>query len=277
MHLARHPIDDRSNPRKARHVHPGAEMLVIDGGPGVQLTAAGEEDCEDNDVFVFAPGVSHLSYCRPGQSFACLVLQSEPGDFADGASGDGGGGLLTRIAETARAHNRLRLRPATKSVVRSCMEQALAEWRSNAPGARCAGRASVMAALVAVVRDPYFNEGDLVADDEADPGDRHVDEVVRWIEQYWMRPVAIAELVALGRLGRSQLLARFRARTGKTVGEALLAARVGAAQGMLREGDGTMLDIALTCGFGSQSHFNHRFKDVTGLSPKAWAAKYASP
>jgi AraC-like DNA-binding protein len=278
MHLSRHPIDDRSNPRKARHVHNGHEMLVIDGGPGVQLTAAGEEDCEDNDVFVFAAGVSHLSYCRTGQSFACLVLQSEPGDFADGASGDGGATLLARIAETTRAHNRLRLRPATKTVVRSCMEQALAEWRSAAPGARCAGRAAVMAALVAVVRDPHFAEGGSATDDDAgDSGDRHVDEVVRWLEQYWMRPVAIAELVALGRLGRSQLLARFRARTGTTIGEALLATRVRAAQDMLREGDGTMLDIALTCGFGSQSHFNHRFKAVTGLSPKAWSAKYASP
>jgi AraC-like DNA-binding protein len=268
MYLERAEIDERSNPRKARHVHRGHELLAITGGPGVQLTAAGEEPCAHQDVFVFPAGVAHMSHAAPGQAYACLVLQCEPGDFADGTTGDGGAGLLGRIAERSRARNRLHLRPATRTVVRSCLERALAEWRSSAPGARCAGRALVMEALVAVVRDPLFS--DAPPPDEVDAGDAHVDAVRRWLEQYWMRPVAIADLVALGRLGRSQLLARFRARTGRSIGEELLAIRVRAAQGLLKEGGGSMLDIALTCGFGSQSHFNHRFKRVTGMSPRAW-------
>jgi AraC-like DNA-binding protein len=40
----------------------------------------------------------------------------------------------------------------------------------------------------------------------------------------------------------------------------------------MREGRLNLLDVALACGFGRQSHFNHRFKDATGLSPRAWLA-----
>jgi AraC-like DNA-binding protein len=272
MYLDRAHIDERSNPRKARHAHRGHELLAVVGGPGLQLTGAGEERCVDGDVFVFPAGVSHMSHAGPGQSFTCLVVQCDPGDFPDGAAGDGGAGLLGRIAEQARDGNHLLLRPATRALVRSFLERALDEWRLGAPGARCAARALVMEALVAVVRDRAFSGPDQPAPGEGDPGEHHLDAVQRWLEQYWMRPVAIADLVALGRLGRSQLLARFRARTGRTIGAELLAIRVRAAQTLLRAGEAGMLDIALTCGFGSQSHFNHRFKAATGMSPKVWAA-----
>jgi len=70
-----------------------------------------------------------------------------------------------------------------------------------------------------------------------------------------------------------QFLARFRSVTGSTVGQMLLRIRLREAQRMMREGRHNLLETALACGFGSQSHFNHRFRRATGLSPRAWMAQ----
>lgn len=264
-------IHERSNPRMARHVHPGHELLVVAEGAGKQLTATGVEPCRTGDVFVFPAHLPHMSYCAPGQSFTCLVLQQAPGDFADASPGDGGGHLLAILAAGARQDNRLPVRPTVSTQVRGWMERAVGEWRSAERGARCAARAWVMQALVALARDPRISAP---PPDRGEAADRHVDAAVNWLARYWMQPVRISDLVALGQLGRSQFLARFRARTGQTPVAALLATRLREAQRLMREDPGRdLLGVALACGFGSQSHFNHRFRAALGSSPRAWLAQ----
>jgi transcriptional regulator GlxA family with amidase domain len=128
-----------------------------------------------------------------------------------------------------------------------------------------------MQALVLLVRDADPGDGRHAT---AEAAERHVELAERWLESHWMSPLRIADLVALGRLGRSQLLARFAARNGRSVGATLLAIRIREAQRLLRAGDASLVEIALACGFGSQSHFCHRFRAATGTSPGAWRERH---
>ncbi|HAT11929.1 MAG TPA: hypothetical protein DCS97_15395 [Planctomycetes bacterium] len=265
MHLLRAQIDERSNPRRNRHRHDGPELLWVEEGEGVQLTQHGEEPCRPGDVFVFPSRVQHLSFAGPGQRFSCLVLQTEPGDLADGRPGDGGADLLERISEQAGGANRLPLRPATRQQVGSLLRRALAEQQSRSPGARCAARCRAMEVLIAIARDP----GRPAVPDGAS-GERHIDEARCYIATSYMTPLRLPELIALGPLGRSRFLELFKARCGRSVSDELLAVRIAAAQRMLDEGAESLLDVALSCGFGSQSHFNHRFRAATGCSPSVW-------
>jgi AraC-like DNA-binding protein len=266
MLLMRAEIDAQANPHRTRHRHVGHELLVMDHGRGSQLTVRGQEPCATGDVFIFPAGQPHMSYAAAGESFACLVLQTDPGDLADGTATDGGARLFAVLAEHATSDNRLRVRPATKTRMRGLLARALEEWQSPRTGSRCAARALVMEALVTLSRDPSLG-----LNDDTDPAaEHHIESARRWIDQYWMQPIRIADLVALGSLERSQFLARFRASTGTTVGAALLATRLREAKHLLAESDASMLDIALGCGFGSQSHFNHRFRNAENCSPRAW-------
>ncbi len=43
--------------------------------------------------------------------------------------------------------------------------------------------------------------------------------------------------------------------------------RIARARELLGMTSSSMLQIALTCGFGNQSHFNRVFKRITGLTP----------
>lgn len=267
MYFLRMRVAGGSNPRRARHSHHGHELLVVEDGRGVQLTRSGQEPCRTGDVFVFPGGMPHQSHTGPDDSFACLVLNAEPGDFSDGRAGDGGHGMFEHVAALAPDGGRLQLRPATVQQVTALLRRGHAEWSAHRFGSACAARALAMEALTLLARDACA-EGRVPASEAA--AAHHVELAQRWLADNWMITVRIADLVALGPLGRSQFLARFRAITGMAVGDALLAIRLREAQRMLRAGRVTMLDVALACGFGSQSHFNHRFRQATGLSPGAW-------
>lgn len=180
--------------------------------------------------------------------------------------------MFDHVAELAPDGGRLQLRPATAQQVTALMRRAHEEWSARRFGSACASRALAMEVLTVLARDACA-EGHEPASTAA--AEHHVELARRWLADNWMMTVRIAELVALGPLGRSQFLARFRASTGMAVGDALLAIRLREAQRMLREERGTMLDVALTCGFGSQSHFNHRFRQATGLSPRDWLRRQA--
>lgn len=262
MHLMTVHTQPSSNSARIRHAHDDIEVMVLHRGSGIQLTATGEEPCLPGEVFVFPVGTRHLSATTADQSFSASVLNVLPSDLPGEA-----GSLLASIARRAEQDNRLPVRPSTGQRVGALLHRSVSEWLSPALGARSAAIALVMESVVALARDTE------AAPPAAAAGDQHVAAAVRWMEDYWMREISIAELVALGALGRSQFLARFRALTGTTVGDMLLRIRLREAQRMMREGRHNLLEISLACGFGSQSHFNHRFKRATGLSPRAWMAR----
>jgi AraC-like DNA-binding protein len=62
----------------------------------------------------------------------------------------------------------------------------------------------------------------------------------------------------------------FRGVTGTTPYRFALARRLHRAALRLRRSDDAIAAIALEAGFNDLSTFNHRFRRVTGLTPRAW-------
>ncbi len=261
MHLLAIHAKPLNNSARVRHVHDDIEIMVLHSGNCIQLTPAGDVACRPGDVYVYPAGTRHLSATGPDESYSASVLNVLPSDLPGEA-----GSLLASIARRAERGNRLSIRPSTGRQVAAILHRSVREWLSPALGARSAAIAMVMESVVALARDTEDGPPPAAA------GEQHIAAAVRWLEDYWMREVSIAELVALGSLGRSQFLARFRSATGASVGQMLLRIRLREAQRMMREGRCNLLEISLACGFGSQSHFNHRFRQATGMSPRAWMA-----
>ena len=59
----------------------------------------------------------------------------------------------------------------------------------------------------------------------------------------------------------------FRKSTGETPHQFVLRHRIERAAAMLRAPDARVLDVAVACGFKTQQHFAHVFRDVCGVSP----------
>ncbi|HLT47073.1 MAG TPA: two-component regulator propeller domain-containing protein [Rubricoccaceae bacterium] len=84
---------------------------------------------------------------------------------------------------------------------------------------------------------------------------------------------ALAEAVALS---RSQLHRRLREEAGTTPSALIRTVRVEAAARLLREGAGTVSEVAYAVGFESLSHFSRCFRAHYGVNPSAYAREGAA-
>ncbi|WP_165779551.1 helix-turn-helix transcriptional regulator [Mesorhizobium sanjuanii] len=82
--------------------------------------------------------------------------------------------------------------------------------------------------------------------------------------------VSMAELAQECGLSAAHFGRAFKRSTGITPHQWQLGRRMNRAQALLSGSSLPIADIALKCGFSSQSHFNVAFKENTGLSPGNW-------
>lgn len=94
--------------------------------------------------------------------------------------------------------------------------------------------------------------------------------VTEFIESHGDQPITLADLARIAGLSRMHFAAQFREATGLRPHEYLLSHRVEKAKIMLQSSSLPVVEVALTVGFSSQSHFTGVFKRFTGLTPVRW-------
>lgn len=103
-----------------------------------------------------------------------------------------------------------------------------------------------------------------------------VTRIVREIEKYPNSRLTVASLARESRLSQYHFLRTFRLVTGVTPHQYVLRARLrGAAERLASEPD-KILDIALDCGFGDVSNFNHAFRAEFGINPRKYRREHSN-
>lgn len=98
---------------------------------------------------------------------------------------------------------------------------------------------------------------------------RLVDEYVgRNLDQ----PLKVTDLARICCLSESHFAHAFRATTGRTPHQYVLARRIEKAKDLLRDPSRTVLDVSLECGFADASHFARAFRQLEGISPRNYRA-----
>jgi AraC family transcriptional regulator len=112
-----------------------------------------------------------------------------------------------------------------------------------------------------------------------------VGELARWrlkraidyVEAQLDKPVSLADVASSAGLTRMHFAAQFRAATGLRPHEYLLRRRIERAQEMLAGTGMSLVDVALSVGFQTQSHFTNVFKRYAGQPPRAWRESRGVP
>ena len=94
--------------------------------------------------------------------------------------------------------------------------------------------------------------------------------VTEYIEAHLTEPIRLQELANLAGMSTYQLARRFKESLGVPPHQYLLRRRIERAREMLRQPHSTVLDVALSCGFASQSHFASAFRLLTGVTPRRY-------
>ena len=102
-----------------------------------------------------------------------------------------------------------------------------------------------------------------------------VPKIRSWIDAHCTEKISVPQLVKLSGYGRSRFFSLFLADTGMTPNDYLVRARIELSKRKLSKKrlDGSILDLAVTCGFNSASAFSTTFRKHVGLSPREFRAQ----
>ena len=98
----------------------------------------------------------------------------------------------------------------------------------------------------------------------------HIRKSIDYIYDNLHRQVTVEELAARENLSTGYFSRLFQKETGMKVNQFINDAKIKTAENMLRYSDFSLLEIALSLGFSSQSAFSASFKKLTGITPKKY-------
>lgn len=91
--------------------------------------------------------------------------------------------------------------------------------------------------------------------------------VIDFAEANLDKLISLSDMAAVANLSPYHFSRSFKLSTGMPPAKFMLMRRTERAKRLLREGRAGLAEIALACGFASQSHFSTAFKQVVGMTP----------
>lgn len=100
--------------------------------------------------------------------------------------------------------------------------------------------------------------------------------VLDYMRAHLGEELSVESLARIANMSPRTFARRFRAETGATPYDWLVAQRVGAAQRLLEDGDDTIDAVAAKCGFGAAAALRHHFTRRLGTTPQAYRSAFCS-
>lgn len=101
-------------------------------------------------------------------------------------------------------------------------------------------------------------------------GDRKILQISDYIQAHLDQAIKLADLAEVVGMSQFHFSRLFKQSMGISPHQYLLQQRVEQAKQLLKTSKLAIADIALQCGFSSQSHFSKHFRSATGMAPGAY-------
>lgn len=102
---------------------------------------------------------------------------------------------------------------------------------------------------------------------------RQLQQVLDYIDAHLEEEIKLTDLARLLDISQYHFSRLFKQSLGKSPYQYLLQQRVERAKQLLKKTDRLITDIALACGFNSHSHLSKQFRQLTGITPKAFRSQ----
>ena len=100
--------------------------------------------------------------------------------------------------------------------------------------------------------------------------ERQLLQVLEYINEHLNQDIRLANLAALLDMSQFHFSHLFKQSIGTSPYQYLIQQRVERAKQLLKQTDQSIVDIAFLCGFNSHSHLSKQFRQLTGITPRAY-------
>lgn len=104
--------------------------------------------------------------------------------------------------------------------------------------------------------------------------ERQLSQVFEYINEQLHLDIGLADLAQVLGLSQYHFSHLFKQSLGVSPYQFLLQQRIERAKQLLKQTDRSIMEIALDCGFSSHSHLSKQFRQVAGVTPKAYRASF---
>lgn len=255
----------------ASHHHRDCELLFVLRGHISAHTSAGDAVLGPDDLFFIHGHEIHLTRETIGTNLLA-ALQIETGfamrldpDFARRRFD------FNRVARRQPGDPRLRK-------IREILAETLWEMRLRRPGYRLQVESLVLRLLAMLVREfpsTLVEPPSLTGSEEEEALGQRLARIVGYIEAHSSEELSSLEVAQNEKVSVSYLARLFKERLGTTFSDYVNLLRVKKALPLLARREGTILEIALACGFPSVKTFNIVFKRLHRTTPSRWQRSQA--
>lgn len=263
------------------HRHDYFEVLFFASEASAQRIALREYVTRRGSIFFIAPMTPHqvrfdagaacfvlyfdLAFLRPDITTPCVGIDLE---------------LLGRVPELAPfAYQRdldFVLEQSTVASIQAMCERMLREREQPRLCSQEVVRANLMMLLAEVAHQYEPPIRDLMRSQPPSGGvERHVKGVMKFIDRHLGDRATLTDAARSVAVSPNYLATLLKRETGKTFVDLVTERRIERAGELLAFGSLRISQIAQASGFADVDYFSRRFRQVTGLSPSEFRAKYA--
>lgn len=105
-------------------------------------------------------------------------------------------------------------------------------------------------------------------------GEFRLNQVLEYIDAHLAQDIQLADLAQAANLSQCYFASCFKRSLGVAPWQYVVQQRIERAKQALKQCNSSITEIALQCGFNSQSHFTQQFRKYTGVTPKVYRDQY---
>lgn len=255
------------------HCHEFHEIVVILTGHGRHVTDREEYPIEAGDVFLLRDNMAHGYADTDRMTLVNILFDPKrlalPMDYLRDLPGYH---ALFKVEPRLRTYNRFRNRlhlPEEKlAEAAGIIARLQQELERKTPGYRFQAGAHLMS-LIAFVSRCYS-----LSERQMDRPLLCMGEVLSYIEQHYIDPITVQQLMRIAHMSESSLMRTFRRVLNRSPIEHVIRVRVLKAAERLLRGDIRVTEAAFEYGFSDSNYFSRQFRQIMGVSPRDYRARH---
>lgn len=249
------------------HWHSYFEITCVLEGKGNYFVNGQEYTMEENDIIIFNNVEPH-GWKLIGGNMRLLVMIFSPEFVAEKISVFDTEYLKPFVERGSNFKNRVGREESVNAEIRTSIQEIYQEWNERREGYPLMIKANVLRILTMLIRtyQDKTKSGEMLR--EKKNAMKRLEQAFSYIDEHYCEKITLDEVAASVYMSSNYFSSYFRKVTNISFSDYVTRMRLNHARELLREGRGSVTEIAMECGFNNISNFYRLYKKHIGKLPK---------